>query len=154
MADPIGRESLRFSRIGSLCQSNVFEDDVVANLGLALIRRAGWKFKCPARTEHHGGDPPWRKPPIDLDDGVAAAEKDYVDCEAHEEHVHPHERSEASVLEQHPGAGLEAVATQQPAALTGEATGILELRAQHGPARLIECPHQPCLISSSCNKIA
>ena len=115
-----------------------FESYVVTDLRRALVRRTRCKLKRAARPKYNGGDSPRLQPPIDLDDRVAAPEEDYVDREAHEEHVHPHERREAAVVEKHAGAGLEPVATEQTAALAGQAAGILQPRAQHAATGLIE----------------
>src|SRR5271170_345911 len=102
---------------------------MVADLRRALAGCTGMEFQGSPRAEYNRRDPPWLQPRIDLDDGVATAEKNDIDCEAHEEHVHPHEWREAAVVEEHAGAGLEPVAAQQTAALAGKAARILESRA-------------------------
>ena len=55
-----------------------------------------------------GRDPPRPEAMPDADDGVVAGEKDDVDREAHEEHVH-----RAGVVDQHPAVRLEAAAAEE-----------------------------------------
>src|SRR4029077_19502599 len=90
---------------------------------------------------------------------------------AHEEHVHPHHWRKAAILEEHPGARLKAIATEQAAALSAEAARIFESLAKHGATSLIHRPNEichrlavksrcsicallDCLPRASCNKIA
>ena len=128
----------RFENVGSVgCLVGAVEGNMVSDLSPTLVRRTGMKLNRFSRTEHHRRYPPWAQPSIYPDDRVTPPEEDDIDREAHKEHVHPHERSESAVLEQHTGAGLESVATQQAAPLTGQTTGVLEPRAQHGPPGLI-----------------
>ena len=78
---------------------------------------------------------------IDSNDSVGAPDEDDVDREAHEEHVHPHERRESAVLEEHPGSGFESGATEQAAAFPSNTAGTFEPLAKHGPAGLVHSTH-------------
>ena len=117
---------------------NIFKHNFIPNLRPTLVRRPRLQLQRPSCSEHHRRQPPRLQPPIDPDDRIATAEKNDIDRKAHEEHVHPHKRREAPVVEQHPGAGLETVPTQQSAPLACETTCVLEPRAQHGPASFID----------------
>ena len=103
-----------------------FELDLIATLGCAGRRRSRRKLERDARAEHHRRHSPWLQLSIDFEDLAAAIEEDDIDRKAHEEHVHPHHRSEAAVVEPHAGARLKTVATEQAAALTAETARILE----------------------------
>jgi len=114
-----------------------FERDLIANLRGTRLRRARRQFQCPASPKYDRRQPPRLQLSIDLNDSVAAPDKHDVDREAHEEHVHPHERRESAVLEDHPRSGLESVAAEQAAALAAETAGAFESLAEHGSAGLI-----------------
>src|SRR5208282_4528608 len=123
------RDSLSALRDRLAASVGRFEGNPIAHLRRALIRRASRKFECLSCSKYDRGDVPRPQAPIDPDDGVAAPQENDIDREAHE----------SPVLEQHPRSGLEAVATQQTSALTAETAGVLEPRAEHGPAGLIDC---------------
>ena len=72
---------------------------LIPDLGRTLVRRTGGQFKRASSTEYDRRHTPWLQPPIDPDDPVAPPEENDVDREAHEEHVHPHERGETPILE-------------------------------------------------------
>ena len=126
-----------FWRLGALLIGG-FEPYLVAHLRRARIRRAGRKLQCSSRSKHDRRKPPGLQPPIDIDDSVAPADEHDVDREAHEEHVHPHERCEPAVLEEHPGARLEAVATEQAAALATDPAGAFESLAEDSRPGLVD----------------
>ena len=125
-----------FSRLVALL-IGWFEPYLVAHLRRARIRRAGRKLQCSSRAEHDRRKPPGLQAPVDIDDSVAPADEHDVDRKAHEEHVHPHERCEPAILEEHPGAGLEAVATEQAATLATDSAGAFESLAEDGRSRLV-----------------
>jgi hypothetical protein len=58
--------------------------------------------------------------------------------------VHPHHWREAAIFEEHPGAWLEAIATEQTAALSAETARIFEPLAKHGATSLIHRPNEIC----------
>jgi hypothetical protein len=121
---------------------NAFKHNFVPNLSPTLSRRPRRELQRPSSPEYYRRYPPRLQPRIDPDNPIATSEKNDIDRKTHEEHVHPHKRREAPVVEQHPGAGFETVATQQSAPLARETTGILEPRAQHGPASFIDCSNE------------
>ena len=102
---------------------------MVSNLSRTIVRSARDELERSSRPKYHRRHPPRLQPPIDSHDCVATSEEYDVDREPHEEHVHPHERGESSVIEQHPRSRFETVATQQAAALAGQTAGILKPRA-------------------------
>ena len=126
-------------RIDKVGARVIGEIDDVMNLiteALAMSARyddslsgASRKLEGSSRSKNDRGDPPWPKLLVDLHHGVATPDKDDVDREAHEEHVHPHERRESPILEQHPRPRLETVATEQAPALARKPARILEPRA-------------------------
>jgi hypothetical protein len=75
----------------------------------------------------------------DTNHHIVAIEEDDIDREAHEKHVHPHERLEPPAREEHSMARLEAIAAKQAARLTRNTSGILDILAQRGTARQIDC---------------
>ena len=107
-----------------------FEPYLVAHLRRTRIRRARRKLQCSSRSKHDRRKPPGLQAPIDIDDSVAPTDEHDVYRKAHEEHVHPHERREPAVLEEHPRPGLEAVSTEQAATLATDPAGAFESLAE------------------------
>jgi hypothetical protein len=56
-----------------------------------------------------------------MDDPIVAVEKDDIDREAHEKHVHQHEGFNASTDEEQPFVGIDSAAAEQTAGTAAEA---------------------------------
>src|ERR1700722_1119085 len=80
---------------------NAFKHNMVPNLRPTLVGRPRPKLKRPSRPAYDGRKPPRLQPSVDPDHRVATPEKNDIDRKAHEEHVHPHKRGEAAVVEEH-----------------------------------------------------
>jgi len=102
------------------------EGNLVAHLGRTSIGGTGRQLQRPARAKYHRRQPPWLQASVDPDDAVAAPDENDVDREPHEEHVHPHERREAPVVEEHPGARIESGAPEQAATAAADTAGALQ----------------------------
>jgi len=116
----------------------LFEPNEVADHGPAAQGSTGCKFQGFARADDDSRHSPRLERVTDSDDAPVAVEKDDVDREAHEEHVHQHKRFEAAAHEKHSVAGFETVASKQAFALAGNTARIFEPRAQNRIARLVD----------------
>src|ERR1700722_8154205 len=84
---------------------------------------------------------------------IRLVDEDDVNREAHEKHVHPHQ-GEPTALEQHSTTGLEAIASEKPAALLGLARCNLQSLTDDGSPRAIEHPEGLCrLVLSHRNRL-
>ena len=93
------RDSLVVLRDSLAALVDRFEGNLIAHLRRTLVRRASRKLECSSCSKYDRGDVPRPQAPIDPDHRVAAPDENDIDRETHEEHVHPHERREAPVIE-------------------------------------------------------
>jgi hypothetical protein len=106
--------------------SDFLECNPIPDHGSASYSLSGCYFERRARTEDDSGHPPRPQAVIYPDYQAFTVEKDDVNRETHEEHVHPHERLEPTAVEKHPLTGFEPLSSEQAAGLAAEPSGIVE----------------------------
>jgi len=87
---------------------------------------SGCYFERGAGAENDRGHPPRPQAVIYADYQAFTVEKDDVNREAHEEHVHPQEWLEPTTFEKHPLAGFKSLSPEQAAGLPAEPSSIVE----------------------------
>jgi len=87
------------------------------------------------------------------DHRVVAVEEDDIDREAHEEHMHPHERLDTAANEEHPFARFEACSPEQAATLAGKTASVFEACAQYGRASLVKCAEDLCTTGLGAHRV-